>query len=102
MRDAGILDGDEVVVRQQSTAEDGDIVVATIDGETTLKRLRIHGRRARLVAENPRFKPIEIRTASAVLQGIVVGLLRAYRSPGGAAQRHYPRKTVRKPAEHRR
>jgi repressor LexA len=102
MRGAGILDGDEVIVRQQSTAEDGDIVVATIDGETTLKRLRIHGRRASLVAENPRFKPIEIRTVSAVLQGIVVGLLRAYRSPLGKMPRQYPRKPVRKLAVQRR
>jgi repressor LexA len=102
MRGAGILDGDEVVVRKQSTAQDGDIVVATIDGETTLKRLRIHGRRTRLVAENPHFKPIEIRTLSAVLQGIVVGLLRAYRSPGGATPPQDPRRPVRKPAEQRR
>jgi repressor LexA len=43
MRDAGILDGDQIVVRKQSTAEDGAIVVATIDGETTLKRLQVRG-----------------------------------------------------------
>jgi len=78
MRDAGILDGDQVVVRQQSTAHDGDIVVATLDGETTLKRLRVRGQRRTLVAENPRFRPIDIRTESAIVQGVVVGLLRAY------------------------
>ena len=43
MRDAGILDGDLVVVRQQPSANDGDIVVATLDGETTLKRVRQQG-----------------------------------------------------------
>ncbi len=78
MRDAGILDGDQVVVRQQPMANDGDIVVATLDGETTLKRLRVRGQRRTLVAENPRFRAIEIRTESAIIQGVVVGLLRAY------------------------
>lgn len=80
MRDAGILEGDQVVVRQQATAGDGEIVVATLDGETTLKRLRLRGGSARLIAENPRYQPIEIRTESAVIQGVVVGLLRGYDS----------------------
>lgn len=78
MKDAGILDGDEVVVRKQPMANDGDIVVATLDGETTLKRLQIRGSRASLVAENPRYRPIDIRSESAVIQGVVVGLMRAY------------------------
>jgi repressor LexA len=78
MKDAGILDGDCVVVRRQTTAEDGDIVVATLDGETTLKRLRRRGRRVTLVAENPSYRPIEVRTESSVIQGVVVGLLREY------------------------
>ena len=82
MKDAGILDGDCVVVRHQTTADDGEIVVATLDGETTLKRLRRRGRRVTLVAENPRYRPIEVQTDTAVIQGIVVGLLRAYDSRG--------------------
>lgn len=80
MRDAGIFDGDHVVVRQQSTANDGDIVVATLDGETTLKRLHLRRGHARLVAENPQYGPIEVQTESAGIQGVVVGLLRAYES----------------------
>ncbi|MBM4440824.1 MAG: repressor LexA [Candidatus Rokubacteria bacterium] len=84
MQGAGILDGDHVVVRHQQTANDGDIVVATIDGETTLKRLRLRGNRAILVAENPNFRPIDIRTDSAVVQGVVIGLLRHY-APSSAS-----------------
>lgn len=91
MRDAGILDGDQVIVRKQATASDGDIVVATLDGETTLKRLQMRGKRAMLIAENPRHQPIDIRTASALIQGVVVGLLRAYRRSVGAGHRHVPR-----------
>jgi repressor LexA len=88
MRDAGILDGDQVVVRQQSTANDGDIVVATIEGETTIKRLRVRGQRRTLVPENPRFRPIDIRSESAVVQGVVVGLLRAYDARSVARRLH--------------
>ena len=77
---AGILDGDEVVVRHQQTAREGEIVVATLDGETTLKRLRRRRGHTFLVAANPRFRPIPVRSDSSVIQGVVVGLLRAYRS----------------------
>jgi repressor LexA len=94
MQGAGILDGDQVVVRKQSTAGDGDIVVATIDGETTLKRLQIRRGRTDLIAENPSFKPIAIRTESAVIQGIVVGLMRAYSPPGGTARAHSLRRPI--------
>jgi repressor LexA len=90
MRDAGILDGDEAVVRRQATAKDDDIVVATLDGETTLKRLQLRGSRARLVAENPRYRPIDIRTESAIIHGVVVGLMRAYR-PATATSRRLAR-----------
>jgi repressor LexA len=80
MKDAGILDGDCVVVRHQTTADDGEIIVVTLDGETTLKRLRRRGRRVTLMAENTRYRPIEVQTDTAVIQGVVVGLLRAYDS----------------------
>jgi repressor LexA len=76
MRDAGILEGDQVVVRQQSVAADRDVVVATIEGETTIKRLRLRGRRVTLVAENPRYRPIEVRAEQTIIQGVVVGLMR--------------------------
>jgi repressor LexA len=79
MRDAGILEGDQVVVRQRSVAYDGDIVVATIEGETTIKRLRMAGRRMMLVPENPQYRSIEVLAEEAIIQGVVVGLLRKYR-----------------------
>ena len=81
MSGAGILEGDCVIVRQQETAEDGEIVVATLEGESTLKRLRRRGKRYALVAENPRYAPIEIGTEAAAILGVVVGLMRCLGSP---------------------
>lgn len=78
MKDAGILEGDHVIVRQQETADSGEIVAATLNGETTLKRLVKEGHRVLLVAENPRYQPIEVTTDSAMIHGVVVGLLRPY------------------------
>ena len=79
MEGAGILEGDHVIIRQQEIADNGDIVAATLGGETTLKRLVKDGDRTFLVAENPRYAPIEVTTDSAVIHGGVVGLLRSYR-----------------------
>jgi repressor LexA len=73
---AGIQDGDVVVVRKQSTAKDGDVVAATVDGETTLKRLYRRSGRVRLVAENPSYPDLEVRSEDLVVHGIAVGLLR--------------------------
>lgn len=75
---AGILDGDHVIVRQEAAAEDGDIVAATVEGETTLKRLRRRGSRYALVAENPRYPAIDIRTDGVTIHGVVVCLTRTY------------------------
>ena len=82
MNGAGIYTGDLVVVRQQPFAKDGDIVVATVDGETTLKRWKQWRGRARLLAENPRYRPLELGKKDTIIQGVVVRLLRLYR-PGG-------------------
>src|SRR5690348_8953072 len=60
MQGADILDGDLVLVRRQSTADDGEVVVATVDGETTLKTLRKRGKSVSLVAENPKYKAINV------------------------------------------
>ena len=78
MVDAGIFDGDYVIVRQQESAHSGEIVAATVDGETTLKRYRKQGRRVLLLAENSNYKAIEVMTESAIIHGVVVGLLRGY------------------------
>lgn len=77
MRDAAILDGDTVVVREQKTAKDGQIVVATVAGETTVKRLSIGAHGIRLVAENPRFAPIEVQDGEVTIHGVVVAVMRS-------------------------
>ena len=77
MVDAGILDGDLVVVRQQDTASDGDIVVALIDDEdATVKKLRREGGQVHLVAMNPNYEPIILEADRARVLGKVIGVRR--------------------------
>ena len=76
MRDAGILDGDYVVAEQAATADDGDIVVAMIDEEATVKRLYREKAGVRLQPENPDFQPIYSDHAS--ILGKVIAVLRYY------------------------
>jgi len=76
MVDAGILDGDYVVVRRQSHASDGMIVAALIDGEeATVKRFRRLDGRVVLKAENPAYPPMVFSDGVEIL-GVVVALLR--------------------------
>jgi repressor LexA len=74
MRDAGILTGDYVVVRPQSTAGDGDIVVALLGDEATVKRFFREPDHVRLQPENPAMEPI--RTRDVEVLGRVVGVFR--------------------------
>ncbi|GAB4286547.1 MAG: transcriptional repressor LexA [Coriobacteriia bacterium] len=74
MIDAGILDGDFVVVRQQRSATNGDIVVAMIDDEATVKRFFKEADRVRLQPENPSMEPIYAREVTVL--GRVVALFR--------------------------
>ena len=74
MRDAGILDGDLVVVRRADTARDGEIVVAMVEDEATVKRLRRVDGRVHLMPENDAFAPIVADEVT--LSGVVVGVLR--------------------------
>ena len=60
MENCGIGDVDVVIVRQQPIAENGDIVVAMLNGESTVKRLSIQGSRIELRPENPQFRPIVV------------------------------------------
>ncbi len=76
MRDAGILDGDVVIVRQQLTAESGDIVVALVGDEATVKRLYIKGRRLQLRPENLDYRPIEPDPGELTVLGKVVEVRR--------------------------
>jgi hypothetical protein len=76
MRDAGILDGDVVIVRRQVAAGEGDVVAATIDGDTTLKTFRRRDGRSFLCPENPAYAPIDISDADTIIHGVVVGVMR--------------------------
>lgn len=60
MKDADMKDRDVVVVRQQPIAENGEIVVALVDGEATVKRLNIEDGRVQLLPENRKYRPIEV------------------------------------------
>ena len=73
---AGILDGDKVVVRPQPTADDGQIVVARIGDEATVKRLSRRNGQIWLLPENPLFDPID--GSEAELIGIVKAVVREY------------------------
>ena len=77
MRDAGILDGDLLAVKKSSEARSGQIVVARIDDDVTVKRLIREKNRVVLEAENPEFEPIVVTdAASFAIEGIAVGLIR--------------------------
>jgi repressor LexA len=74
MVNAGIMPNDYVIVRQQSAADDGDIVVALIDDEATVKRFYRESDSIRLEAENPRMEPIRSRDVTVL--GKVIGVVR--------------------------
>jgi repressor LexA len=79
MQDAGIMDGDFVVIRKQLHAENGEIVVAMIDGEATVKYLEKKQGRVRLLPANAAFSPIEIPADSVnLIQGKVISVQRFY------------------------
>lgn len=73
---AGILPGDIVVVRQQPRAEPGEIVVALVDDEATVKRLRFRGNRIELHPENPEFAPILPEPGTCTILGKVIEVRR--------------------------
>ena len=78
MIDAGILDGDRVIVKQQGTAENGEIVCALIEGEATLKRFFKKGGVITLKAENEKYPPITVSEGEFRIVGRIVGLLRKF------------------------
>lgn len=76
MRGAGIHDGDVLAVDRSMRAEDGDIVVAHVEGEFTVKRMRKQPGSVTLVAENPDFQPIVVQSMDALqIWGVVVAVL---------------------------
>ena len=78
MRDAGILEGDLLAVHKTEDARSGQIVVARLGDEVTVKRLRRRGHSVQLEAENPEFSPIEVdlRRDPLAIEGIAVGVIR--------------------------
>ena len=79
MIDAGINDGDVVVIHEQQQADTGDIVVALIEGqEATLKKLRKKGGSIALEAANPLYETRVYRDEQVKIQGRLVGLIRSY------------------------
>jgi len=75
---AGIMDGDRVIVKQQGTAENGEIVCAVIEGEATLKRFFKQDGVVTLKAENEKYSPITVSEGEFRIAGRVVGLLRKF------------------------
>lgn len=78
MRDAGILDGDLLVVHHTPDARNGQVVVARLSDEVTVKRFRRRGNQVQLLAENPAFEPIvlDLSRDPFSIEGIGVGVLR--------------------------
>lgn len=79
MVDEGIHDGDYVIVLRRDEGQRGEMVVALVDGEATLKRIYPEGDRVRLQPANPEMAPIVAAASSVRVQGVVVGLMRKYR-----------------------
>jgi repressor LexA len=78
MRDAGILEGDLLAVHRTQEVRAGQIVVARLDNDVTVKRWRKRGHLVQLLAENPDFEPIEVdlRNQELAIEGVAVGVIR--------------------------
>jgi repressor LexA len=78
MRDAGILEGDLLAVHKTQEARSGQIVVARLADEVTVKRFRRRGQTVQLEPENPDFKTIEVdlRSETLTIEGVAVGVIR--------------------------
>jgi repressor LexA len=78
MRDVGILDGDWLAVHRQDRAHNGQIIVARLGDDVTVKRLKLKGARAELIAENPEYEPIvvDLKRDPFAIEGLVVGVIR--------------------------
>lgn len=77
MRDDGIFDGDLVAVHRTADARDGQVVVARVDGEVTIKRLQLRRGGVRLLPRNPDFPPIEVAPGQEfAIEGVYCGLIR--------------------------
>lgn len=87
MRDEGILDGDWLVVHRTQEAKSGQLVVARLGNDVTVKRLRLHGSKAELIPANPDFQAVHVdltREALAI-EGVAVGVIRNLSAPASSA-----------------
>lgn len=87
MKDAGIYDRDIVVVERQPDAEDGDFVVALVDGEVTVKELKLDGKQWVLQPHNEDF-PTIVATRELEILGVVTGVVRRYAKRRGGTRAH--------------
>ncbi|SQI45957.1 LexA repressor [Serratia plymuthica] len=78
MRDIGILDGDLLAVHKTQDVRNGQVVVARIEDEVTVKRLKKHGNVVELLPENSEFQPIvvDLRQQNFTIEGLAVGVIR--------------------------
>ena len=78
MRDAGILDGDWLVVHRTTEAKNGQIVVARVGDDVTVKRLKVRGHKAELIPSNPDFQTLylDLNHDSLEIEGVAVGVIR--------------------------
>jgi len=78
MVDDGIFDGDLVIIARRERADNGEMVVANVNGEVTLKRLYREGEKVRLQPANSMMSPIYAAARDVAVQGVVVGLMRRF------------------------
>lgn len=80
MQDIGIMDGDIIAVRKTESSGEGKIVVARVDNEVTVKRLKVEKDHIALMPENANYEPILVAPEDLVIEGEFVGLIRAGRT----------------------
>jgi len=78
MRDEGILDGDWIVVHRTSEARNGQLVVARVGDDVTVKRLKLRGHKAELIPANPDFQTLhlDLHHDALNIEGVAVGVIR--------------------------
>jgi len=78
MRDVGILDGDLLAVYRTHEIRSGQVIVARLNGDVTVKRFKRQGSQIQLLPENPEFKPIDVdpKRDQLAIEGLAVGLIR--------------------------
>ena len=88
MRDEGILDGDWLVVHRTSEAKSGQLVVARLGSDVTVKRLKLRGSKAELIPANPDFQTLhlDLTRESLEIEGIGVGVIRNLTAAAPSAQ----------------